>query len=256
VEREGLVSLNALQIALLLVSGLIAGFVNTLAGGGSLLTIPALIFCGLPSNMANATNRVAVLMQSVAGSASFYRERQLNLREAAGLGVPSLLGSLAGALVASRIPAAIFDPILGLLLIAIGATLFVKPRRREGDAPAAPAPRVAVFVTFAAIGFYGGFIQAGVGFFLIAAITWSFGHNLVRTNALKMAAALMYQVVSLAVFTGAGQIMWLPGLVLAAGNVAGALLGVRFAIRRGAAAVRWVIVAAVVASALKLFKVF
>jgi uncharacterized protein len=250
------VELTLVQIAALLASGLIAGFVNTLAGGGSLLTIPALIFCGLPSNIANATNRVAVLMQSLAGSAGFYKERQLSLREAAGLGIPSLLGSLAGAIVASLIPARVFDPILGFLLIGIGATLFVKPRKREGDAPAKPANAVAVFVTFFGIGFYGGFIQAGVGFFLIAAITWSYGHDLLRTNALKMAAALMYQVVSLLVFWGAGQIRWIPGLVLAVGNVFGALIGVKFAVKTGATAVRWVIVAAVVVSALKLFKVF
>jgi uncharacterized protein len=250
------VQLSLLQIAALLVSGLIAGFVNTLAGGGSLLTIPALIFCGLPSNIANATNRVAVLLQSLAGSAGFYKERQLSLREAAGLGLPSVLGSLAGAVVASLIPARVFDPILGFLLIGIGATLFVKPRKRDGDAPAAAASRFAEFLVFLAIGFYGGFIQAGVGFFLIAAITWSHGHDLVRTNALKMAAALIYQVVSLLVFWGAGQIMWLPGLVLAVGNVAGALIGVKFAVKKGAAAVRWVIVAAVIASALKLFKVY
>jgi uncharacterized protein len=250
------VQLSLLQIAALLVSGLIAGFVNTLAGGGSLLTIPALIFCGLPSNIANATNRVAVLLQSLAGSAGFYKERQLSLREVAGLGLPSLLGSLAGAVVASLIPARVFDPILGFLLIGIGATLFIKPRKRESDAPAALAPGVAEFLVFLAIGFYGGFIQAGVGFFLIAAITWSYGHDLVRTNALKMAAALIYQVVSLLVFWGAGQIMWVPGLVLAVGNVAGAVIGVKFAVKKGAAAVRWVIIAAVIASALKLFKVF
>ena len=249
-------SLDALQLCALLASGLIAGFVNTLAGGGSLLTIPALIFVGLPSTIANATNRVAIVLQSLAGSAGFYRERQLSVREALGLGIPSLLGSLLGALVAARIPQRIFDPILGFLLIGIGATLFVKPRKKEDDGTQRPAPRVGVFAAFLAIGFYGGFIQAGVGFFLIAAITWSIGHDLVRTNALKMAVALVYSVVSLLVFMGHGEVMWFPGLVLAAGNVAGALIGVRFAVKRGAAVVRWIIVAAVIASALKLFKVF
>lgn len=244
------------QLAVLLVSGLIAGFVNTLAGGGSLLTIPALIFAGLPSTIANATNRVAVLLQSLAGSAGFARARQLSPREALELGIPGLLGALLGSLVAARIPQRIFDPILGMLLLAILATLFLKPKPRGADEPRRQVPRALMIAIFVAIGFYGGFIQAGVGFFLIAAITWGLGHDLVRTNALKLAVTLGFSVVSLIVFLGHGQIMWAPGLVLAAGNVTGALLGVRFAIRKGAAAIRWVIAAAVVASALKLFGVF
>ncbi len=242
------------QLALLLAAGFVAGFVNTLAGGGSLLTIPALIFVGLPSTIANATNRVAIVLQSLAASAGFYRERQLRIREAAQLGVPSLFGALAGALVAARIPARVFDPILGALLLVILATLFIKPARREEAAPR--VPRAVMILIFVAIGFYGGFIQAGVGFLLIAAITWGLGHDLVRTNALKMAVAFGFAVVSLLVFIGHGEVRWVPGLVLAAGNVAGAMLGVRFALKRGQAAIRWIIAAAVVASALKLFGVF
>ncbi len=247
-------SMSLLQLALLLAAGFVAGFVNTLAGGGSLLTIPALIFVGLPSTIANATNRVAIVLQSLAASAGFYREKQLRIREAAQLGVPSLFGALAGAFVAARIPARVFDPILGVLLLVILATLFIKPARREEAAPR--VPRAVMVLIFVAIGFYGGFIQAGVGFFLIAAITWGLGHDLVRTNALKMAVALGFAVVSLLVFIGHGEVMWAPGLVLAAGNVAGALLGVRFALKRGQAAIRWIIAAAVVASALKLFGLF
>jgi hypothetical protein len=247
-------SMGLPQLAILLAAGFVAGFVNTLAGGGSLLTIPALIFVGLPSTIANATNRVAIVLQSLAASAGFYREKQLRIREAAQLGVPSLFGALAGAFVAARIPSRVFDPILGVLLLVILATLFIKPARREEGAPR--VPRAVMILVFVAIGFYGGFIQAGVGFFLIAAITWGLGHDLVRTNALKMAVAFGFAVVSLLVFIGHGEVMWAPGLVLAAGNVAGALLGVRFALKRGQAAIRWIIAAAVVASALKLFGLF
>ncbi len=249
-------SLGLTQLVVLLASGLVAGFVNALAGGGSLLTIPALIFVGLPSTIANATNRIAVLLQSLAGSASFARARQLSLRESLELGVPGLIGALLGSFVAARVPQRIFDPILGALLLVILATLFLKPKPRGAEEPPRQVPRPLMIAVFLAIGFYGGFIQAGVGFFLIAAITWGLGHDLVRTNALKLAVTLGFSVVSLIVFLGHGQIMWLPGLVLAAGNVAGALLGVRFAIKRGAAAIRWVIAAAVVASALKLFGAF
>ena len=249
-------TLDIPQLAVLLAAGLIAGFVNTLAGGGSLLTIPALIFVGLPSTIANATNRVAIVLQSLAGSASFARARQLSMREAVELGVPALFGALFGSFAAARIPQRIFDPILGALLLVILATLFFKPKPRGEGEPPRVVPRPAMIAIFAAVGFYGGFIQAGVGFFLIAAITWGLGHDLVRTNALKLAISFGFAVVSLLVFLGHGQIMWVPGLVLAAGNVAGALLGVKFALKRGATAIRWIIAAAVVASALKLFGVF
>jgi uncharacterized membrane protein YfcA len=246
-------NLDWIQLCVLLGAGLIAGFVNTLAGGGSLLTIPALIFAGLPSTVANATNRVAVLLQTLVGSAQFRRKGKLDVRQAGVLGLPALAGAVLGAFIAAEIPRRIFDPILGALLLVILATLFLKPARDEAEAAARKTPPVLRVLVFFGIGVYGGFIQAGVGFLLIAAITWVLGLELVRTNALKVAIVFLFTLVSLAIFAFYGQVMWLHGLVLAVGNVGGALIGVRFALKRGAEAIRWVIALAVVASALKLF---
>jgi uncharacterized membrane protein YfcA len=245
--------IDLIQLLVLLGAGLLAGFINTLAGGGSLLTIPALIFAGLPSTVANATNRVAVLLQTLVGSVQFRRKGKLDVSQAAVLALPALAGAILGAFIAAEIPRHIFDPILGILLLVILATLFFKPTKGDGETPARKTPLPLRVLVFFGIGVYGGFIQAGVGFLLIAAITWILGLDLVRTNALKVAVVFLFTLVALAIFAFYGQVMWLHGLVLAVGNVCGALIGVRFAIKRGTAAIRWVIAVAVVASALKLF---
>ena len=206
------------HLLILLGAGLIAGFINTVAGGGSLLTIPALILVGLPSPIANATNRVAIALQSLVGSTQFYRKGQLRPREAGRLGLPALAGAIVGALIAAEIPRRVFDPILGALLLVIVVTLFLKPARTEEPRK---VPAVVKGGLFFLIGVYGGFIQAGVGFLLIAMITWVLGYDLVRTNALKVAIVFLFSLVSLAIFAVYGKIMWLHGLVLAVGNMGG-----------------------------------
>ena len=254
--------LNLLQLGAILGAGVIAGFINTLAGGGSLLTIPALLFAGLPSTVANATNRVAVVMQSAAGAARFRQRGVFTLRESAPMLLPAFVGSVAGALIAAEIDPRVFDIVLGIVLLLMLATLFFRPADVTGDADDASGsdrsrirrPLLTV-ASFFAIGFYGGFVQAGVGFLLIVGIQGLFGFDLVKTNALKLLVVALYSVFALGIFAFYGQVLWLHGVVLGLGNVAGALIGVRFAMRRGTAAIRWVIVAAVVLTALKLFGV-
>lgn len=246
--------LTPLSVLFLLVAGLLAGFINTLAGGGSLLTLPALIFAGLPSPIANATNRVAVFLQTAVGSVQFYRKKKLQPKEALILGLPALFGAVLGTLLAVDIDRQLFDSILGAVLIVILVTLFVRPsmwveeKRRS-------LPFWIRIPLFFAVGVYGGFIQAGVGFLLILSLSLAVGYDLVKSNALKLAIVLLFSAMSLLIFAVSGMVMWIHGLVLAAGNMAGALIAVRFAVKRGAKQVRWVVVAAVAVSALKLFGV-
>jgi uncharacterized membrane protein YfcA len=221
------------QVPLLLVAGLVAGFVNTLAGGGSLLTIPLLMLLGLPAQHANATNRIGVFLHSLAGGEAFHRHGLLDRHAAATLLPPALAGALAGALAASQLPATIFEPVLlaGLALIAL--TLVWKPRilaPTQGAATLGIRERpFAAFALFGA-GFWGGFLQAGVGIFLLASFSGLLRFDLVRANALKVVMVAAFTGISLLVFIAADQIVWLPGLVLAAGSVTGARLAVRFAV--------------------------
>ena len=246
--------MNIVSILLLLFAGLLAGFINTLAGGGSLLAIPALIFAGLPSPIANATNRVAVLLQNSVATLQFHRKGQLDLKEGILLGLPALVGSILGAFLAVDINEALFDKILGVVLILILVTLFFKPSMwvEQTNKTLPLWMRIPVFFV---IGIYGGFIQAGVGFLLITALSLAVGYDLVKSNALKVTIVLLFSGMSLLIFALSGKVVWLYGFILAAGNMTGAYVGVRFAVKRGAKQVRWVVVAAVAVSALKLFGV-
>lgn len=244
--------MNVVTILFLLVAGLLAGFINTLAGGGSLLALPALIFAGLPSPIANATNRVAIFLQNVVGTVQFHRKGQLDIREALWLALPALAGSVIGALLAVDISHEVFDKILGAVLLLILVTLFVKPSMWI-EQKKTTLPLWIRIPMFFAIGIYGGFIQAGVGFLLILALAGAIGHELVKSNALKVAIVLLFSGMSLLIFALSGKVVWTYGLILAVGNMAGAYVGVRFAVKGGAKQVLWVVVGAVIISALKLF---
>lgn len=241
------------KLLLLVLAGGIAGFVNTLAGGGSLLTIPALIFLGIPSTVANATNRVAVLLQSLLGAERFRRKGELEVGAAWQAALPGLLGAIVGALIASNLSDAVFDFILGLVLIVVLLTMFIRKPTGGGQTPAwtrSPWVRLPVFFL---IGVYAGFIQAGVGFLLISAISVLLDQDLVKTNATKLLVVVFFTILALIVFAFYGKVLWHYGLLLGVGSMAGAWVGVNFAVRRGAGAVRWVIVAAVALSSLRLF---
>ncbi|MGM0674942.1 MAG: sulfite exporter TauE/SafE family protein [Spirochaetota bacterium] len=240
---------------ILLGAGLIAGFVNTLAGGGSLLTLPALIFVGLPSPMANATNRVAILMQTTVNTLRFHQKGKLELRTSAVAVGSAVVGAVAGAFIAAELPEEVFDIALAAVLVLVVATLFVRKPTPGEDAFRVRSVWLKVPVFFV-IGIYGGFIQAGVGFLLITGITWLLGLDLVRTNATKVLIIMVYSAFALAIFAFYGQVVWLFGLILGVGNMAGGWIGVHFAVKRGAKAVRWVILAAVAASVLDLVGVF
>lgn len=251
----GELELGFLQLSLVVLAGLVGGFVNTLAGGGSLLTIPALLFMGVPAQLANGTNRVAILLQTIVSTWRFQRRGAIDVRQAVSVAVPGLIGAVGGAIIAVEIPPEVFDYALGVVLLLVLITLFV-PRSALVNLSTSALPSWVRPVVFFFIGMYGGFIQAGVGFLLISGITITMGLDLVRTNALKVVVIFLQTVVALVIFAVYGSVLWGAGLLLALGTTTGAWLGVRFAVTRGAHAVRWVVVAAAGASALRLFGVF
>jgi uncharacterized membrane protein YfcA len=226
-------------------AGLAAGFINTLAGGGSLLTLPALMLTGLDASVANATNRIGVLTGSLSASYAFVRSRHLEPREVLRLAGPTLLGAAAGALAAAKVPAATLEPILLATLVGMALLLALRPSilaPAPEEAPREPGPRA--LLELAAAGFYAGFLQAGVGFILLAVLAGRLRHNLVRANALKVALVLPLTVVALGIFWWQGLIRWAPGLTVGVAAAVGARVGVRFAVRH-TAALRWLVLAAV-----------
>jgi uncharacterized protein len=238
-------------------AGFIAGFINTLAGSGSLVTLPLLIFIGLPANVANGTNRVGVLLQSLVGVGSFYRQRVLDLRGGLALVTPAIVGAVVGAQIAVNLNETVMRRTIGALMVAMLVVILVRPRRwLEGRPEAARRPGWKQWLTFFAIGVYGGFIQAGVGIFLLAGLVLGAGYDLVRANAVKVLIVLGFTIFALAVFVLNRQVEWQIGLILAVGNMLGAWVGARTAVKRGAVFVRWLLIAVVAVSAAQLLGVF
>ncbi|CAM2066028.1 putative membrane transporter protein [Sulfidibacter corallicola] len=239
---------------LFLVAGFFCGLINTIAGSGSLISLPLLIFAGLPANVANGTNRVAILMQSVIGIAGFAKHGRLDFRHGAWLVLPSVVGAVVGAQVAVDLDERLMRLSLAVIMFLMLGLILARPKRWLRGSGVETPPKVTwkEVVSFFAIGFYGGFIQAGVGIFLLASLVLVSGYDLVKANGVKLMLVLAYTPFALAVFVAADQVDWLLGLWLGVGNMVGAWVGARMAVQKGAGFVRWVLVGVVAISALKL----
>jgi len=238
----------------LVVAGVIAGFINTLAGSGSLLTLPLLMFIGLPPTVANATNRIGVLLQSAVGSASFRHQKVFEYRESLWFVIPSVIGSVIGAFIAAGFNEQLMRIIIGVLLLFMFFMILYKPEKwiSTHHVDLHKRPKFLIFVVFFLIGVYGGFIQAGVGFFLLAGLVYGAGANLVKSNALKVFITFSFTLFAVAVFAVTGQIDYKIGLILASGQVVGAYIATRVAVSWGPKFVRIVLLVVVFVSSLEL----
>jgi uncharacterized membrane protein YfcA len=232
-------------------AGFVCGFINTLAGSGSLITLPLLIFLGLPATVANGTNRVAILLQNIVGVSSFRQQKVLDLRGGLLLAIPAVVGSLVGAQIAVTLNEETMRRVIGVLMVVMLIVILARPKRwLEGHgAEVTRRLRWPQWAIFFLIGVYGGFIQAGVGIFLLAGLVLGAGYDLVRANAVKVLIILCFTVFALAVFVINDEVRWTVGLILAAGNMLGAWIASRMAVRRGAGFVRWILVGVVAVSA-------
>jgi uncharacterized membrane protein YfcA len=245
---------QSLLLAAVPVTGFVAGFLNTLAGSGSLLTLPLLILLGLPANVANGTNRVGVMLQNIVAVATFRRRGALPLAGSWKLIVPCILGAIVGAELAVDLDETLLRRTISVLMIVLLVVMLLKPERWIAAQAAPREPRLTVEIPlFFAIGVYGGFIQVSVGLFLIAALVLGAGQPLVAANALKNLIVLLFTAAALAVFVANGQVEWLLGLLLGAGQAAGAWVAAHFAVERGVQFVRWAVMVVTAGSAVALF---
>lgn len=238
--------MTPLEILLLIGGGALAGVVNTLAGGGSLLTVPLLTFVGLPATVANGTNRVGILIQNSVASWGFWREGVSGFAKAVPLVLPMVCGAVAGAYWASQLPAATFQRLFGVVML-----LLLVPTLRGSRADSrvrSDWPGWLRTLLFFGIGFYGGAFQAGVGLLMLYAISLG-GTDLVRSNAVKVVLNSCFTLVVLPIFWVARQVAWLPALALGLGFAIGGFVGPRIAVRGGEGVVRVALAVAVVAFA-------
>ena len=213
-----------LQYVILLLTGAVAGTLNVIAGGGSFLTLAVLIFLGLPATLANGTNRVGILVESAAAVHSFAGKGVLDWRSFRWAALPATGGALVGSLVAVRLEDEAFQKILAVLMVAVTLWALWDPFKLQDSARGVQRSTLFLSLGFFAVGIYGGFVQAGVGFFLLAATTWA-GLDLVRGNAVKVLTVLVFTLMSLAVFAWQNKVVWVTGMVLAAGFAVGGRLG-------------------------------
>ena len=252
-------SLAPFDAALLFAAAIAAGFANVVAGGGSLLTMPLLVLIGLPEAVANGSVRVAILVQNLAAVGRYHRRGRLDWTAARRLAAPTVLGGIGGAWLANQIDDASFRTILAWVVVAAALVVALPFQRWLGRAQAkgvAQPSLVLVWPVMITVGCFGGFVQAGVGYVLLAALTLVMGIGLVDANILKVVLVLAYTPFAIALFAGHGHIDAVATGVLAAGQAIGAWIGAGVVIQRGARLIRAVLVVAAVASALALLGVF
>lgn len=240
---------------LVVLAGLVCGFVNTLAGSGSLITLPLLIFLGLPANVANGTNRIAILFQNMVAVRSFHAQKLLDIKRGKWLLVPAIIGAVIGAQIAADLDEKLMRLAIALVMVIMLVVILIDPKRWLNDTASKLGSKVSAkeIAAMFAVGIYGGFIQAGVGIFLLAVLVLVSGYDLVRGNALKVLMVLGFTPLALAIFVMNDQVVWSIGLIMALGNMAGAWLGARAAAKGGAPFVRKVLIAVIIVSSLKLF---
>ena len=224
------------------------------AGGGSTLTLPTLIFLGLESSVANGTNRIAILIQNISAVYSFKREKYQDLKASFLLSLFTLPGAIAGALLAVKLDDEIFQMILGIVMIGIILSMFIPTKQvtTNGKSKITLITMVSMF----GIGFYGGFIQVGVGFIIMATLKYLMKLNLVIVNMHKVFIVLVYTIPALLVFVVTGNVNWFLGLSLAAGNAIGGWWGAKISVKKGEGFIKGILIVAILIMALKLLNFY
>ncbi|MGX1929940.1 sulfite exporter TauE/SafE family protein [Flagellimonas sp. 2504JD4-2] len=240
---------------LLVVVGFAVGVINTIAGGGSLLSLPTLIFLGLPSNVANGTNRVAIVIQTAMATAGFKSKGVSTYPFNMYLGIAAFLGSLIGARIAVDVTGETFNRILAMVMLAVVLIIIFKPKMKLHEMEERLTGKYlwVSLIAFFFFGIYGGFINAGLGFLMMLFMHFVNRMNLVRVNATKVVVVFIYMLAALAVFAFNDKVNWKLGFILAIGNGTGAWVASRFSVKKGDGFIKTFLVVMVIAMAIKLW---
>ncbi len=231
-------------VIILICSGLIVGFINTMAGGATIISLSVLSWLGLPLTVANGTNRLAVFFQTLTSVSSFQNSHLIDWNKSLRVGIPTVIGSVAGSFIAVKLNEDIIRYAFVIIMIIMLAFILFKPSMwMKGNAALMELPvKKWNYPLFFVIGVYGGFLHVGVGYYLLAAIVLGMGFDLMKANVMKNLLVMLYVPFSLILFIINDQVMWKYGLIHAIGNVVGAFVASRLAIRNGAGIIRWVLV--------------
>ncbi|MBT3669156.1 MAG: sulfite exporter TauE/SafE family protein [Chloroflexi bacterium] len=243
---------------LIVVAGFIAGIINTLAGSGSLITLPILELLGLPLQVANGTNRIAILLQNIVGIRGFSEKKMLDRNGLRQFGIPSIIGWAIGSYLATIISPDLFRSAFGYIMVFMLFIILLRPKKwLIGEITLLEnKPTISQYLLFFLIGIYGGFIQAGVGIFLLSGLVLGAGYNLIHANAVKVGIVLMSTSLTFWIFIVQGQVNFKAGFILAIGNMLGAWVGTKIAVEKGTIWIRRLLILIVTISSLKLLGIF
>jgi len=251
-------NMDFIKLIIILFTGLAAGFINVNAGGGSFLTIPVLIFTGLPPAVANGTNRIALTFASMISTHNFRKKGYFEWKLSLWFGIPMTIGAVIGSFISINLPDELYTTILAVMIIMVITIVIINPQRfiKSNTIKISTKNRILGTVIFFILGIYAGIVQAGVGFLMITSLIFLTGYSLVKINSLKVLIAMTYMLLTLAVFIFSGNINWIYALVLSVGNGTGALIGTHFAVKHGDKWIRIIMIIAALIMALKLLNVF
>lgn len=244
-----------LELFFLVLIGFVAGVINILAGGGSLLTLPMLIFIGLPPSIANGTNRVAILIQNIFSISGFRSKGVNTFPYSIYFGISAMLGAIIGAQIAIDIKGDLFNKILAIIMVLVVTYLVINRKTKYEDL----IERITgkhlwiSLVLFFFIGIYGGFIQAGTGFLILLVLSGVNRFSLVKSNAIKVVVAFIYTISALAIFVWNDQVNWKYGLVLSVGNALGGWFASRWSVKKGDGLIKIFLIIMVTIMAIKLW---
>ena len=236
-------TLDPLQLGILIIVGIVAGFLNVMAGGGSMLVLPIMVFMGIPGNVANGTNRIAMLAQNVTAATTFYKRGVSNFRLSISLGLCALPGALIGAYLGTQVDGKNFNIILAAVMIIVMAMMIFDSNDKGGKESAGELKVsknrfILGHFLMLLVGFWGGFIMAGVGFIMLAVMNKVMGIDLVSSNAHKVFIEISFTVFALAIFASQLQLLWLAGLFLGLGNAIGGWFAANYQAEKGAGVVK------------------
>jgi len=246
--------LSLWQAALLTSVGVVAGFLNVMAGGGSLLTVPVMVFMGVPGPVANGTNRVAILAQNLSAITAFFRRGFADFKLSLSLAACAVPGAVAGAMIGTQLEGVWFNRILAVIMIGVMLVMHFSKHGGDASAGAEPSRRQLMrgHIAMVGVGLWGGFIQIGVGFIIMPVLNRVMGLDLVRTNMHKVFIVAVYTLAALWVYASEVGILWAVGAALALGNAIGGYLGAHFTVTRGEQWIRWVLNLVLIAFVVKL----
>lgn len=242
------------QTALIVAVGIAGGFLNVVAGGGSLLTVPVMVFLGMPGPVANGTNRIGILAQNITAVIAFARAGFKDFKLSMTLSACAIPGAVAGALVGVHLDGVWFNRALALIMLGVMVIMHFDrgATARAKDYQPTPKQLLHGHLLMVGVGFWGGFIQLGVGFIIMPVLNRVMGLDLVRTNMHKVFIVAVYTVVALLIFASQLQLLWIIGIALAVGNSIGGYLGTHFSIRSGERMIRLVLNSVLVVFVIKL----